>query len=154
MNLTDLQLDIMKLWASKELSFGCICEFVTKQYYDKYIVMYQWISWKEKIFAEYISLEKDMNWFYDTDWGFEIIWHPITRWRLCYLRRKLMEINKNITDIKTIAKEVFSKEERVNKARMCIDSYFFGNPSLYNQTILERPEELQLLIKDFLISIQ
>jgi len=141
--MTDLQLECMRLWADKTLSFGCILK-------DQFRYYYVWAE--DRVFC-YVS-----DWMqagYTDDYRDEqIIWHPITWWRLCYLRRKLMEINKNITDIKTIAKEVFSKEERVNKARMCIDSYFFGNPSLYNQTILERPEELQLLIKDFLISIQ
>jgi len=31
---------------------------------------------------------------------------------------------------------------------------FESNPELYNQSILERPEELQLLVRDFILSIQ
>ena len=136
MQLSELQKQIMQLWADKSLSFGCICEFVTKQYYDKYIVIYQWVAGKQKVFAEINSLEKDINCFYDPDWDYEIIWHPITYSRLCYLYWS--QKNENLLTREWIA----------------CNNKFTYNPEYIKQSILERPEELQLLVRDFLLSIQ
>lgn len=140
MELTPLQLEIQKLWADKSLNFGCIIEakFISWSlwYYTicelwdyVYWVVQTWINkWFERVYLESESI---------LDTKYEIIWHPITYSRLSYLRSTNQPLS-----IPSWA------------TRNAILVSFQNNPELYNQSILERPEELQLLVRDFLLSIQ
>ena len=141
MELTELQLEIQKLWADKTLSYGCIVKSKTDQsiyeyntYFPEDIIIrvdeYQVFTINDLLDWDVIRTIEEFDDIYKT------IWHPITRWRLCYINSK----------IKT------SPEKR--KMRDEITYNFKLNPELYNKSILERPEELQLLVRDFLLSIQ
>lgn len=141
--MTDLQLEIMRLWADKTLSFGCIVE-ISDTYYDAQ-------KYKEtNIWNRVKTLSNDIiEWDYIVIWWtvknkiLQIIWHPITRWRLCYLNNKINIANINIDLAIDISNKFNAIETKLN-----------NNPSLYNKTILERPEETQLLVREFLLSIQ
>ncbi len=195
MQLTDLQLDIMKLWASKELSFGCILSLYNSWYIHDYTTYYT-ILWSEIIKRElsfsscnfpnnyifvdsltdtdewvmkddknklYIEQKKwyllsNMFWNLIYYWHnvkmtpeemikkshdlykdislYKIIWHPTTRWRLCYLKSKIRT----------------SPEKR--KMRDEITYNFKLNPELYNQDILTRNDGVLDMVRDFLLSIQ
>lgn len=139
--MTDLQLEIMRLWADKTLGFGCMVG-ISDTYYD---------AQKNKetnIWNRVKTLSNDIiEWDYIVIWWtiknkiLQIIWHPITRWRLCYLYWS-MPIQKR-------TEEVYEKFNAMQLHFILPD-----NTHLLNQTILERPEELQLLVRDFLLSIQ
>lgn len=130
MQLTDLQKQIMKLWADKSLSFGCV------------------VSNKERWKVTYhkvISYHVKENWEFDAicDWYIvndlcdeNIIWHPIRYDRLCYLRF-----------------QKFLSDEQ-EKLWLQIEHSFIDDVCLYNQSILEWNEQTQLLVRDFLLSIQ
>jgi hypothetical protein len=84
-----------------------------------------------------------------------IIWHPMTRGRLCYLEKQ-----RQLEDVWMI--DLFSKTEQLQtkvwhkrvdmiwketeKARDKVWFYFQSHPSTLQQTVLERPEELQDLV--------
>jgi hypothetical protein len=123
MQLTELQLEIQKLWADNTLSFGCIIEIWWED-----VDVCTWKCWETHIFwNNYRTI--------DIWWISKIIWHPITYSRLCYL----FQCNGNSnTDV------------LVNE----IIEIFSMNPELYNQTILERNEEVLNSVRDFLLSIQ
>lgn len=129
MQLTDLQLEIMKLWSSKELSFGCIVEH--KSYW------YWYVLWNESY--KFLSKNWTFSWF-AVD---KIIWHPITRWRLCYLRQ---------TDKSEDTVVNWVKQKMEKWINLCWN--FENNPELYNQNILTRNEDVLNLVRDFLLSIQ
>lgn len=142
MNLTPLQLECMKLWASKELSFGCL----TNNW--QYIYLCKWDTFPNAVMKLYEDNEEDLKF----RWPFPqttqnnyshdyIIWHPITRWRLCYLYWS-MPIQKRTA-------EVYEKFNAMQLHFILPD-----NTELYNQTILERTEEVNKLVLDFLLSIQ
>lgn len=172
MKLTDLQLEIQKLWADKSLSLGSL--FHDKKYglcmITKYVrtgssssEWYDWVSCKWKlVFSDYrewelrfvilrtrenlvmrvdekIEMINDEN-IKDT---FEIIWHPITRWRLCYLR----QTNKSDDTIVDWVKQKMEKWISLSFA-------FEDNPELYQKSILEWDEQTQNKVRDFLLSIQ
>jgi len=94
--MTDLQLEIMRLWADKTLGFGCMVG-ISDTYYD---------AQKNKetnIWNRVKTLSNDIiEWDYIVIWWtiknkiLQIIWHPITRWRLCYLNNKINIANINI----------------------------------------------------------
>lgn len=131
MKLNDDILLCQKLWADKDLSFGCILQsnyddsyhFLIKDKKDNSNIIYQ--VWLQQ-HSDY-SNEEDM-----LD-SYTIIWHPIRYSRLCYLYRS---------------------QKSKSKIFMDLTDKFIDNPELYNQSILERPEGLQLLVRDFLLSIQ
>lgn len=124
MKLTDLQLECMKLWADKTLSFGCIV--IRWENIEWTIVTNSW-WWHFSIKFDDTTSSVRRNSSMD-----KIIWHPITRWRLCYLQ---------------------ATQKYNYKTRLTLDKNFFVNPALYNQTILEWNEETLLLILQFLKSI-
>ncbi len=98
MKLTDLQLEIMRLWADKTLGFGCMVG-ISDTYYD---------AQKNKetnIWNRVKTLSNDIiEWDYIVIWWtiknkiLQIIWHPITRWRLCYLRQTDKSENTSFED--------------------------------------------------------
>lgn len=130
MQLTNLQLEIQKLWADKTLSFSCI------------ILSPEWNIYTVTSIINWYVFLKEWTLPFTID-KIEIIWHPITRWRLCYLRQ---------TDKSEDTVVNWVKQKMEKWINLCWN--FENNPELYNQTILERPEELQLLVRDFLLSIQ
>ncbi len=133
MELTPLQLECQKLWADKSLSFGCVV------YWYKRL-------WQLASDADFI--ESCEEWlFIHADWclswiakwpctDFKVIWHPIRYDRLCYLKSM-----KNI-DVTN------------NEYRKTIMMTFVDNPKLYNQSILEWSDNVLILVRDFLLSIQ
>lgn len=143
MQLTPLQLEIQKLWADKSLSFGCL---VRDKATEIIWTVYNMNTLKSNehliLCARYKALSNkwwytDTRTFITTSWLIEIIWKPVDYSRLCYLW--------NMVDHYTIT---------LDKSFSKISSWFEHNPELYNKSILERPEGLQLLVRDFLLSIQ
>ncbi len=142
MQLTPLQLECLKLWADKSLSFGCL---VRDKATEIIWTVYNMNTLKSNehliLCARYKALSNkwwytDTRTFVTTSWLMEILWKPVDYSRLCYLRFK----------------QPISEEQ--NKLRLKIEYSFIENNELYNQTNLEYPEELQLLVRDFLLSIQ
>lgn len=161
MELTDLQKQIMQLWADKSLSFGCLIvdknhrsnsdELLLMQvvwYSESNLQWYPDLLYRQSPYAHYTQ---ERNWinhilnermdyrFKNENTGelrYEILWHPITYSRLCYL----MEISRTAKKHRDMFRNILQT--------------FNSNTKLYNQSILERPEELQLLVRDFLLSIQ
>lgn len=133
--MTELQLEIQNLWADKTMSFWCLIRQQSHARKPVKELAYYWIdaSW-------------DWQWKVSDSWNIKeseciTIWHPITRWRLCYLYWS-MPIQKRTA-------EVYEKFNAMQLHFILPD-----NTKLLNQTILERPEETQLLVRDFLLSIQ
>ena len=120
MQLTQLQLDIMK-WSDKSLTFWCIlwCDNV----YKRYIRTDDW--WHHTC----VDFDDVIWWFYWFNEP-EIIWHPMSRGRLCYLWL-----------LQTCEKWSIQED---------IYHYFIGNEDLYQQTVLERDEETCKLVLSFL----
>lgn len=72
---------------------------------------------------------------YEYDDSLEKVWHPITRWRLCYLQSI-----KNSKDTST---------------RYRLKDYFELTNQLYDKTILDRPEDFcENILLPFLESIE
>ena len=129
MELTDLQLEIMKLWSDKTLSFGCV---ILSPEWNIYTVT-SIINWY--VFVKEGTLPFTMD-------KIESIWHPITRWRLCYLRQ---------TDRSEDTVVNWVKQKMEKWINLCRD--FENNPELYNKDILTRPIQTQNKVKDFILSI-
>lgn len=134
MELTELQRQVMQLWADKSLSTGCILQsyyddsyhFLIKDKQEHSNIIYQ--VWLQKN-SDYCNKEDMLD-------SYTTIWHPITYSRLCYLyyRNEVYNIwNEEFTRIKIL---------------------FKNNPDFYNQSLLEWNEKTQLLVRDFLLSIQ
>ena len=141
MKLTDLQLECMRLWADKTLSMWCLVE-ISDTYYDAVKNKETNIGRRLKIISnDIIEWDYIVVWWIIKNKILNIIWHPITRWRLCYLYWS-MPIQKR-------TEEVYEKFNAMQLHFILPD-----NTELLNQSILERPEELQLLVRDFLLSIQ
>lgn len=71
---------IYKEMANKKVSFGCIAKYTTKgETSCDVIFIWQIINW-EKYFVGKDTLYKDVEWFYENDWKFEIIGHPVMIW--------------------------------------------------------------------------
>lgn len=151
MQLTDLQLEIQKLWADKSVSFGCI---IKRKWDDPRICVWQSAGYWFDLYQEYsIPPIKEcqriwyIDWYYDDENNhtdeYEILGHPITRWRLCYLNNKINIANINIDLAIDISNKFNAIETKMN-----------NNPSLYNQDILEWDEKTLTLVRDFLLSIQ
>lgn len=129
MQLTELQKQIMQLWADKSLSFGCI---VYSKEYMRYLRTDPWeFLWEV---ATCLKFDDKICWvaWFKTNNDFTI-WHPITYSRLCYLYRS---------------------QKRKSKIFMDLTDKFIDNPELYNQSILEWSDEVLNLVRDFLLSIQ
>jgi hypothetical protein len=100
-----------------DLSFWCIVKIVE---WD--IVRITKCAWWWIYYDNYLD-------FFD-EWNIEkIIWHPMTRGRLCFLSETHTEYVREWNSLR---------------------DYFMYNSILYQQTVLERPEELQDLVIEFL----
>lgn len=131
MGLTPLQLECQKLWADKSLSFGCMI-LMQDDDYDLCIWRITWLhNWLDYVFTTDIWVIWE---------AIENYWHPIRYDRLCYLYLNSVKIWK----ISSLSVWRF----------ISVQENLESNIELYNQSILERPEELQLLVRDFLLSIQ
>ncbi len=129
MQLTEKTLRCMELGADKTLIPWCIVRYK------------QWIERIDKISSvpwNNIITYSDPLWTIKNlwRWKFDIIWHPLNRWRLWYLHRS----NNNRSNRKAFDKML---------------NAFNKNIELYNQTILERQhnDELMDLILEFLESV-
>lgn len=79
--MTELMPELDKL-RNKELSFGCYISYSEN-----------WHNYVEKIifhddFPHVFDWVDDL---YCTDSDYTIIWHPLTRWRICYLHQSLQK---------------------------------------------------------------
>lgn len=126
--LSKIKLQCMELWADITLSFWCC--IIHKSHSRKHIkkLAYYWVDaswdWQRKVSDSWNIKESECI----------TIWHPITRWRLCYLQSTY-----NSTDTST---------------RYRLKDYFELQNSLYDKSILERPEEFcQNILLPFLQSI-
>ena len=119
MKLTEKAIKCQELGADNTLSFWCIV-------YTKKDASERWGFWF------YNKSDHEYYWSIDLN-----IWHPLNRWRLCYLESK--------------RSSVFNTFEYV-----AINVFFSKHPELYNQTILDRQhnDELMELILAFLLSLQ
>lgn len=156
MQLTELQLECQRLGAYKNLSLGCI--FADKYHRDNSdslqynTIIYLWDKYEWVIFiyytqdfmpsyivskAEHVILWERKRYrregVNEWDFRYEIIWHPITYSRLCYLYRSQQNKKKKFIELSDI---------------------FLDSPILLNQTILERDEETCKVVRDFLLSIE
>lgn len=141
MQLTEKQLKIQE-YADKILSFGCIVQpsFTTRRVKIAKILAHFWGGDYRVI--ERIDTSKNAEeyendfWhceFHDYEnWSFYIIWHPMNRGRLFYFHKKS---NGSSEQFKYF-------DEMFN--------YFNQNLDCYQQTVLERPEELQDKVIAFL----
>lgn len=146
MELTPLQLQIQE-YADKTLSFGCIVN-VSNDYYPKSSQMIFW--WLDKS-KDKIRLYKgdgtfdlygyDFSVLFTVDylWLEEpmeelVIWHPMNWGRLCYLW----------------VMDWFSEKEE----SYAVIDYFTEHKECYQQTVLERPVELQEVVLKFLVTLQ
>ena len=141
--MTELQLEIMRLWADKTLGFGCMVE-ISDTYYDAVKNKETNIGRRLKIISnDIIEWDYIVVWWIIKNKILNIIWHPITRWRLCYLRQ---------TDKSEDTVVNWVKQKMEKWINLCWN--FENNLSLYNKTILEWNEKTQNIVKDFLLSIQ
>lgn len=138
MQLTEKQLKIQE-FADKTLSFGCIVlrllhddEQWNRVYNLCYLLDFEEVRIAgQKNFCMADLVKKEINNETNDD-RITIIWHPMNRGRLCYLRW--------INDI-----DVTNSDER--KFMMMT---FMDNPKYLQQTVLDRPEELLDLVIAFL----
>lgn len=117
-----LLFECMKIWADKTLARGCLLQEVRWRFYvciwEK---EYDDIKWYSIVCA---SLDwKAIRTVKDSDIK-HIMWHPITWWRLYYLRYKNKE-----------------KQYPMVNWRKLSDYVFNNDIEIYNQTILEWSEE-------------
>ena len=116
----------MELGADKTKNFWCVVN-LTETFSDnhKFAIIIKHIEdnlYKLDIWNEYL-VEQD-----------NIIWHPITYWRLKYLR--------------------FTSTYCDDKSRIKVVLFFSKNVDLYDKNILERPEEFcQNILLTFLQSM-
>ncbi len=142
MQLTPLQLEIQQ-WSDKTLSFGCVINTHHKR---------KPRTWSNKQYTQdiYVSRSTKSYFYYSCpiDWPYigkpryksdtiEVIWHLMGYWRLCYL----FEQRQHYVDM--------SWED----ARANVSNYFQDNFLVYQQTVLERPVELQELVLKFLLTL-
>lgn len=133
--LSPTKIKCMELWADKMLSKWCMFKAKNKNNDNYNCVMlnneYFWNEYDDII--ESIILEKSNN--KSLFKIKKVIWHPITRWRLCYLQSI-----KNSKDTST---------------RYRLKDYFELTNRLYDKTILDRPEDFcENILLPFLESIQ
>ena len=134
MKLTELQLECMRLWADKTISFGCI--FVDKYHrdnsdilqYNKVITLWNEVEWISLLYhttdfnetyiiykrVDFIVNEKkeyQKTQINEWDFRYEIIWHPINYSRIVYLYYS-DELNNENTEKNSqfIQKVAFSAE--------------------------------------------
>jgi hypothetical protein len=139
MNIKDLQLECIKTWADKTLSFWCqLLRHTEDGLTQTYYIIWPWTHskrWISSMPFGSMDLEFNEDMISKSSWDwYEIIWHPITRSRLCYIQSTR---NSKDTPTRYKLKELFEIKN-----------------SLYNQTILEWDEETINLVREFLLSIQ
>lgn len=96
---------------------------------------------------------KEQKWDFNT-WckGIEIIWHPISRGRLCYLYFNLR--NSKEKRNKFVLWKTNAEVVKIYDNYDWLSVFFQDNEMLYNKTVLERPVELQSLVLSFLKTLQ
>lgn len=126
--LSKIKLKCMELGSDKTMSFWCL---ISAKSQPKNIsqIAYYWVDsnwdWQRKL--------SNTNNIKDSE--YIIIWHTITWWRLCYLQSTY-----NSTDTST---------------RYRLKDYFELQNSLYDKTILERPDDFcENILLPFLKSIE
>lgn len=135
MKLTEKQLECMRLGTDNTLSFGCLVlskDFEERECLDLWIETVE--EFQEAIWRRPAKIETIESNYYGVN-DVKIIWHPITRWRLCYLSRKY----QNIWSMSN---------------RHTVEYWLKQNIELYDKTILDRPEELIDLVLSFLQSLK
>jgi len=138
--LSKTKLQCMELWADKTLSFWCIVNRINREWFDKiYYVLEPTPLGKlhlSSIPFWSMMIEVSEDDISKSSWDkYAPIWHPITRWRLYYLQSTY-----NSTDTST---------------RSRVRGYFELQNSLYDKSILERPEEFcENILLPFLQSIK
>lgn len=137
MELTPLQLKIQK-YADRTLSTWCLIyeKIESKRNVVVYINSFDVEDDTQQDCVNYLSWDqvKTTNW-----WRLvadNILWHPMSRGRLCFLWT--IEQNKNFL---------------MNNARNKMTRWFWKNLSMYQKNILERPEEIQKLVMQFLLTL-
>lgn len=129
MQLTTLQLECLKLWADKSLSFGCLVKSKATG------TRYRLIS-KNDIYLFVLSWEHRWEIPITID-EVDILWQPFDYGRLCYLS------------------EIASQKGNDHLMwYMKIAMKLRDNPELIHQSILEWGDEINALVRDFLLSIQ
>lgn len=160
MNLTPMQVEIMKR-ADKTLSFGCL---ICSERFD-WVHLSVYIS-EDKAYKDLCSI---MTYFdnYATSWCnkeniVEIIWHPMNWGRLCYIEKQsqfenvwLVNLFSQTEQLQTGVwhKRVSEIGKETQKARDKVFMYFHTRMDTFQQTVLERPVELQQLVLDFLLTL-
>lgn len=162
MQLNSLQLECQKLWADKSLSFGCIVLVWSNSQVDNFSWWYHnQYNVREEQYFYYIDEDlvfSNRNWVEDMCrdprirgiWSvdvdeqeahiLDIVWHPITYSRLCYLTMIWVE-------------NPYEECNWNNELWAELQKQFDNNPELYNQSILEWWDEINTLVRDFLLSI-
>lgn len=133
MQLSEKQLKVQQR-ADKTLSFGCIYrrwEWYETIYPDPNTWFDEngelWETWQDYGLYE----NSDNDYLVPKDMR-EIIWHPMTRWRLCYLWLKWLD------------KDIH------NNARSNMMDYMENNIDIFQQTVIEWDEKFTDLVLAFL----
>jgi len=141
MKLTEKQLECMRLGANKTLSFGCMALVSSKGSAEQHFYYIdEDLVFSDRNWVEDMCRDPRIRgiWWVDVDSKraeiIDIIWHPITRWRLCYL----YQWKQSTETIKIIFQ---------------INNMLYKQPIMYQQTILDRPEEIIDLVLSFLQSL-
>lgn len=138
--LSKIKLQCMELWADKTMSFWCIVNRISNGRSDKIYYILEPTPFGKLHLSSIpfwsMMIEVSEDDISKSSWDKYIpLWHPITRWRLCYLQSTY-----NSTDTST---------------RSRVRDYFELQNSLYDKSILERPEEFcENILLPFLQSIK
>jgi hypothetical protein len=139
--MTSKILRCQELWADKTLSFWCMLNRKTNDWCETiYYVLDRCTFWSRRYWISSVpfwsmDLEFDEDMISRWSWDiYEIVWHPITYWQICYIR---------YTNINKIYWIEFLK----------ICEFLEKDVELYKKTILERPDELVDLVLSFLESL-
>jgi hypothetical protein len=135
MELTEKQLECMRLGADKTLSLWCIYKYKSR---EELSIIYpneyerfddKWNLWRT--YKDFWLYNNDDNDEMVSSSEYEIIWSPINWWRIMYLYRTTDWVDYPLK----------------------IEKYIENNRLCFNQTILDRPEELIDLVLSFLQSL-
>lgn len=130
MQLTPLQLQIQER-SDKTLSFWCLLDIKTLWDYDVSDVPY-WVL-RAISDCDFIYWNEVFDFLDNTSFKYTIIWHPMNRWRLCYLYKDIKWYNEPWRYMFHYFKQV--------------------DNNCCQQTVLERPVELQELVLNFLLTL-
>lgn len=117
---------------------GCIVQDNPSKLYWVMMRKHVDIDW---VFRWY-NVVNPSNWDYNRFVNITSIWHPMTYWRLCFIRYNKVLNYEQMLDAKK-AIDLF----------YVLDEHFKSSPSMMQCTVLERPEELQELVLSFLESL-